>query len=246
MLKVHCWRLDFFLYFFIFCYICTKCLSLHIFSVVPLVLQSHMCSIVQIGVPSIFSESPGHCPSLHSSSRLHRVPSRLEPEDSPPLHLPTLAVMGRAPQSPGRSSGAQPALQSSVSHSTTQSTGWVTSVIITHDVTAIIPLFWRRSFLLRSVMLSRNSSKATHPLSESSLYPFRIPGPARSFVVPSSRVWCTGSTPPCPGSLSSPGSTLRGTLLGRAPHGHKTQRCSTVSWVNGELTNHGVDVNVES
>lgn len=83
-------------------------------------------------------------------------------------------------------------------------------------------------------MFSENSPKATPWLNEPSLSCCRIPSPARSFVVPSSRVWCTGSTHPSPGSLCSPGSTLRGALLGRAPHGHKMQRCSRVSWVNGK------------
>lgn len=62
----------------------------------------------------------------------------------------------------------------------------------------------------------------------------RIPSPAQSFAVPSSRVWPTGSTPPCHGSPCSPGSMLRGALLGRATPGHMTPHCSRVSWVNGE------------
>lgn len=62
-----------------------------------------------------------------------------------------------------------------------------------------------------------------------SVCPFRIPDPARSSAVPSSRVWCTGSIPPCPGSLCSPGSTLREASLERTPPGHKTWHCRRVS-----------------
>lgn len=70
-------------------------------------------------------------------------------------------------------------------------------------------------------------------LSESS-FSRRIPSPALSFVVPSSRVWSTGSIRACPGSLCSPGSMLRGASQGRVSPGHKMQHCSRVSWMNGE------------
>ncbi|XP_056157043.1 uncharacterized protein LOC130131390 [Lampris incognitus] len=49
----------------------------------------------------ILLEPPGQCSWFHSSPCLHRVPNRLEPEDSPPVHLPAPLLMGRAPQSTG-------------------------------------------------------------------------------------------------------------------------------------------------
>lgn len=90
--------------------------------------------------------------------------------------------------------------------------------------------------LLHRSLCGENSFVHTH---------CRIQSPARSFAVPSSRVWCTGSTPPCPGSICSPGSTPRGTLAGRAPRGHKTKHCSRVSWVNGEA-DHTADTPPET
>lgn len=62
----------------------------------------------------------------------------------------------------------------------------------------------------------------------------RIPSPAQNFDVPSSRVWHTGSTLPSPGSLCSPESMQKGTLLARAPCGLKIQYCSRISGMNGE------------
>lgn len=170
-------------------------------------------TIILLCVSFVLPESPVHCSCLHSASCLHRVPSRLEPEDSPPLHLPTLPLLGRAPQSPGGSSGAQPTLQSSVRHPATQPTGGVFQILAT----------------------ACSLSSAFNSLCDSPSPPNdRIPSPAQSYAVPSSRVWPTGSTPPCPGSPCSPGSTLRGALLGRATPGHTTPRCSRVSWGNGE------------
>lgn len=61
----------------------------------------------------------------------------------------------------------------------------------------------------------------------------RIPGPARSCAVPSSRAWPTGSTRPCRGSPSSPGSMPRGASPGRAFPGHTSRPCSRASWLNG-------------
>lgn len=69
---------------------------------------------------------------------------------------------------------------------------------------------------------------------QSWLFTFRIPKLAQSFGVPSNRVWCTGNTPPSPGSLCSPESMQRGGWLGRTAHGHKIPHFSRVYWVNGE------------
>ncbi len=113
VLKIPCWRLDFFS-------LLLTCWP------VMFILSSRLCHLnpfLMYPVLSLFPESSGYCSGLHRSSRLHRVPSGLEPEDSPPLHLPALPVVGRAPESSGGSSGAQPALQSSVWHSATQSSG---------------------------------------------------------------------------------------------------------------------------
>lgn len=109
MLKVHCWR------YFSHNYLTYP----YKISVSPsFFTTNHMHSISKIPVTkssvSVFPEPPGHCSCLHISSCVYRISSRLEPEDSPPLHLPTLTVVGRAAQSSGGSSGAQPALQNSV------------------------------------------------------------------------------------------------------------------------------------
>lgn len=193
---------------FIVAILCTQ--SMHKHNILFTNLSEAWCgTIIFLCVSFVLPESPVHCSCLYSASCLHRVPSGLEPEDSPPLHLPTLPLLGRAPQSPGGSSGAESTLQSSVRHPATQSTGGVFQILAT-------------ACLLSSVFYS--------------LFPpnNRIPSPAQSFAVPSSRVWPTGSTPLCPGSPCSPGSTQRGALLGRATPGHMTPHCSRVSWVNGE------------
>lgn len=51
-------------------------------------------------------------------------------------------------------------------------------------------------------------------------------GCARSCAVPSSRAWCIGCTPRCPGCRSSPASAPTGGWLGRPVLGHRTRPCS--------------------
>lgn len=90
----------------------------------------------------------------------------------------------------------------------------------------------------RSVM--QHSKPILKPLPKTCVFIYcpvflsRILSLAQSCAVPFSRVWFTGSIRLCPGFHSSQGSTLRGTSLGRAPHGPMTPHYSRVSWANGE------------
>lgn len=45
--------------------------------------------------PVLFIEPPGHYSCLHCTPDVHGVSCRLEPEDAPPLHLPSLPFLGR-------------------------------------------------------------------------------------------------------------------------------------------------------
>lgn len=150
-------------------------------------------------IPLSPTEPPGHSSCLHCSSHLQGVPSRLEPEDPPPLHLVAVAVVDGAAESSGGGSGAQQQLQSSVQRPPSKSAGTR-----------------RGGGGLRWVSWSHDER----------LCVCRTPSPAQRPAAPSSRTWCTGSTRPCRGSPCSPGSTRRGAFPGRAPPGLTMQCCS--------------------
>lgn len=85
-------------------------------------IEHYKCKVRSTST-TLYPESPDHLPGLHRPATVHRLPSRLEPEDPPPLHLTVESLLGRTPQSAGGGAGPEPTLSGAVRHPASQPAG---------------------------------------------------------------------------------------------------------------------------